>query len=269
MAVQFFDSEFHIFDRRFPLSKNYFYQLDSFTVAEYQSKLSQDLPILQLEGGAIVSHRLQRFDQSYLLDALEKLGETYIGITQLPTDYAESAIESLHRQRVRGVKFELTANDLKRKIVISDFVKRVYDLVGWRVELIIDANDWNDWSAMVAELVQTVPTLVSLNGSWLSFSQEVFDLVAKGVRIKIIDTALDSSHIIALLKKLLSINSESVLIATGLPDLEEGNQKIWLNSTTLPLILDTFDDADTSRMLVQNAQRFYGFKSLLSESTVV
>ena len=35
-------------------------------------------------GGAVVSGSFQGFDQSYLLDALDQLGPSFVGVTQLP-----------------------------------------------------------------------------------------------------------------------------------------------------------------------------------------
>ena len=75
-----FDAHLHILDMRFPLIPNKGYLPDPFTVRDYLNR-TKDLEIL---GGAVVSGSFQGFDQSYLIDALKRLGQHFVGVTQLP-----------------------------------------------------------------------------------------------------------------------------------------------------------------------------------------
>ena len=72
MSAQYkiFDSHLHIIDKQFPLLANNGYLPDEFTVEQYLQSTSD----YQLQGGAIVSGSFQAFDQSYLVNALRRLG---------------------------------------------------------------------------------------------------------------------------------------------------------------------------------------------------
>ncbi|MGC1332472.1 amidohydrolase family protein, partial [Pseudomonas sp.] len=70
MSRQVFDAHCHIIDPRFPLVANEGYLPPTYTVDDY---LAQAAP-LGVCGGAVVSGSFQAFDQTYLLDALARLG---------------------------------------------------------------------------------------------------------------------------------------------------------------------------------------------------
>jgi len=69
-AFKIFDSHFHIIDKRFPLVPNEGYLPDEFSCEDYLGRTKS----FHLAGGAIVSGSFQAFDQTYLMDALQKLG---------------------------------------------------------------------------------------------------------------------------------------------------------------------------------------------------
>jgi predicted TIM-barrel fold metal-dependent hydrolase len=75
-----FDGHLHIIDPRFPLVPNRGYLPEPFTVEDYLDRTST----LDLVGGAVVSGSFQGFDQSYLLDALDRLGPSFVGVTSCP-----------------------------------------------------------------------------------------------------------------------------------------------------------------------------------------
>ena len=70
-----FDAHLHIIDPRFPLVPNKDYLPDPFTVEDYLRRTEA----LNVAGGAVVSGSFQAFDQSYLLDALDRLGPSFVG----------------------------------------------------------------------------------------------------------------------------------------------------------------------------------------------
>src|SRR3970040_2802313 len=98
-----FDSHFHIIDGRFPLVPNQGYLPDNFTCADY---LERDRK-LKIAGGAIVSGSFQAFDQTYLVTALEELGPTFVGVTQLPASVPDEEIMRLNAAGGRAVRFNL------------------------------------------------------------------------------------------------------------------------------------------------------------------
>ena len=58
-------------------------------------------------GGAVVSGSFQGFDQSYLLDALDQLGPSFVGVTQLPPSVTDEEVLALDAAGVRAVRFTL------------------------------------------------------------------------------------------------------------------------------------------------------------------
>ena len=102
-AGELFDSHLHIIDPRFPLVANQGYVPEAFTAEDYLERVSS----LGVRGGAVVSGSFQGFDQGYLVDALERLGGNYAGVTQLPSNVSEEEVLRLHAAGVRAVRFNL------------------------------------------------------------------------------------------------------------------------------------------------------------------
>ena len=71
-----FDSHFHIIDHRFPIVSNQGYTPPHFPLEAY---LAQAKP-LGVIAGAVVSGSFQANDQSYLIDALGKLGAVSVPV---------------------------------------------------------------------------------------------------------------------------------------------------------------------------------------------
>ena len=76
--IKLFDSHLHIINPVYPLYENQGFLPGPFTVKDYLSRLES----YDLAGGAIVSGSFQKLDQSYLIDALDKLGSGFVGVTQ-------------------------------------------------------------------------------------------------------------------------------------------------------------------------------------------
>lgn len=98
-----FDAHLHIIDPRFPMVPNWGYLPQAFAVEGY---LERAVP-LGVTGGSVVSGSFQGFDQGYLLDALEKLGPSFVGVTQLPASVPNEEVLRLDRAGVRAVRFNL------------------------------------------------------------------------------------------------------------------------------------------------------------------
>jgi len=75
-----FDAHFHIIDPRYPLQPNGGYLPEPFRVENYRERMVD----YNLQGGVVVSGSFQGFNQTYLIDALARLGPSFIGVTQLP-----------------------------------------------------------------------------------------------------------------------------------------------------------------------------------------
>ncbi len=113
--IKIFDSHFHIIDDRFPLVANQGYLPDNFTCADYLERARK----LKIAGGAIVSGSFQAFDQTYLVTALEELGPTFVGVTQLPASVPDEEIMRLNGAGVRAVRFNLRRGGSEGVEVVS------------------------------------------------------------------------------------------------------------------------------------------------------
>jgi hypothetical protein len=79
----------------------------------------------------VVSGSFQGFDQTYLLDALERLGPTFVGVTQLSSTVADEEIRALDAAGVRGVRFNLRRGGS----LDVELALRVHELTGWPAEV--------------------------------------------------------------------------------------------------------------------------------------
>ena len=86
---------------------------------------------LDVVGGAVVSGSFQGFDQTYLLDALRRLGPGFVGVTQLPPTVADEEILALDAAGVRALRFTLARGGS----LDVDLALRVHELAGWHAEV--------------------------------------------------------------------------------------------------------------------------------------
>ena len=109
-----FDGHCHIIDYRFPIVANRDIPRPTFRSTPTWRRAKS----LGVVAGAVVSGSFQADDQTYLMDALPRLGIGWVGVTQIPNDYPDDAIAKLgalgireralqhvprpHRQRGRG-----------------------------------------------------------------------------------------------------------------------------------------------------------------------
>jgi predicted TIM-barrel fold metal-dependent hydrolase len=132
--VPVFDAHFHVIDMRFPLVPNQGYLPPPFTVDDYRERVSA----LGVVGGAVVSGSFQAFDQTYLVDALARLGDGYVGVAQVPETVTDAEVLVLHAAGVRACRANL------HRGADFDFVRlaqRVHDLAGWHLEVYGDPTD--------------------------------------------------------------------------------------------------------------------------------
>ena len=121
-----FDSHFHIINSDFPVVANNGYMPDEFTCDYYLARTKH----YRLVGGAIVSGSFQGFDQTYLVDSLEKMGNLFVGVTQVPASVADQELIRLDKAGVRAVHFNLKRGGSEDVSQLVAMGKRVYDLLG-------------------------------------------------------------------------------------------------------------------------------------------
>ncbi|MFA7061420.1 MAG: amidohydrolase family protein [Pedobacter sp.] len=242
-----FDCHFHIIDRHFPLTPNNGYLPDDLTCSDYLSQVSA----YDLRGGAIVSGSFQAFDQTYLLDALNTLGSGFVGVTQLPVTVTDEEILELDKAGVRAVRFNLKRGGSEDGRHLDAMARRVYELVGWHVELYVDSRELDGWFAPLTAL-----PAVSIDH--LGLAREGFGtllrLAEQGVRVKATGFGRVDFDVSTALKQLYAANPKALMFGTDLPSTRA--PRPYCDSDFL-LVADTLGDEAARAVFYDNAAEFY------------
>ena len=243
-----FDSHFHIIDRRFPLTPNQGYLPDDLTCCDYRAQMAK----YDLRGGAIVSGSFQAFDQSYLLDALHTLGPLFVGVTQLPATVSDQEILDLDSAGVRAVRFNLKRGGSEDVRHLDAMARRVYELVGWHVELYVDARE-------LEGLFETLVALPAVSIDHLGLSKDGFGtllkLAEKGVRVKATGFGRVDFDVPTALKEIHAANPQALMFGTDLPSTRAPRP---YSDEDFLLVVETLGDKAARAVFHDNAVKFYG-----------
>jgi predicted TIM-barrel fold metal-dependent hydrolase len=242
-----FDSHFHIIDKRFPLVPNQGYLPPEFTSGDYLERTSG----MTLQGGAIVSGSFQAFDQSYLIDALSRLGKGFVGVTQLPTTVSDAELLRLNEAGVRAVRFNLKRGGSEGLEHLEEMARRVYELAGWHVELYVDSRD-------LADLKESLLRLPAVSIDHLGLSQEGFptllQLAEKGVRVKATGFGRVDFDVKSALRQIAAANPDALMFGTDLPSTRAPRP---YRDDDLLLVMDALGENLARKALYDNAIDFY------------
>jgi len=129
-------------------------------------------------GGAVVSGSFQGFDQSYLLDALDRLGPSFVGVTQLPPTVADEEVLALDAAGVRAVRFMLARGGA----LDIDLALRVHELAGWHAE--VYATDLPAHEDRLRELPRLVVDHLGMNPEGLAVAVRLGAMVKATPRVE-------------------------------------------------------------------------------------
>lgn len=242
-----FDCHFHIIDRRFPLVPNQGYLPDDFSCNDYLNRMAA----YDLRGGAVVSGSFQAFDQDYLRDALATLGPGFCGVTQVPAAISDTELMELHGAGVRAVRFNLKRGGSEDVRYLDTMARRVYDLLGWHVELYVDSRELSD-------LAPVLSALPAVSIDHLGLAQEGFrtllKLAEQGVRVKATGFGRVDFDPASALKELYAANPGALMFGTDLPSTRALRPYC---DKDFHLVYDTLGEVGGDRVLSQNAFDFY------------
>lgn len=131
---RFFDAHLRIIHDYFPLTPDHGYLPPSFTCESYINQIEA----YYLVGGTVVSGSFQAFDQTYLIDAIKKLGSSFVGVIQISVSVSDEEILKLNCAGIRAVRFNLN-QEIK---YLDSLARRVHELVGWHVGLYVDSREF-------------------------------------------------------------------------------------------------------------------------------
>jgi predicted TIM-barrel fold metal-dependent hydrolase len=244
-----FDAHFHIVDPRFPLVPNRGYLPDRYTVSDYRARMAD----YDLRGGAVISGSFQAFDQDYLVDALERLGPNFVGVTQLPASVSDEELRELHGCGVRAVRFNLKRGGSEDVSKLDGMARRIHELLQWHVELYVDARE-------LPPLLDTLAALPGVAIDHLGLSKEglpqLLWLAEHGVRIKASGFGRVDFDVADALKSLFAANPDALMFGTDLPSTRAARP---YSDRDFKLVIDTLGEENAHRVLYDNARTFYRF----------
>ena len=244
---EFFDSHFHIIDKKYPLSSNQGYTPDEFSVLDYVTKLKE----YRLVGGVVVSGSFQGHDQSYFTSALSQLGERYFGITQLRPCVSDNEIISLHKMGIRGLRFNLNRLGREQMDYMLSMASRVYELCQWHVELYLCENS-------EPELISRIKALPKVAIDHMSGSKENLEKILRlhhpNLCIKASGFGRVNFNIKQALSAVYSYNPSALMFGSDLPSTRAKRQ---YEDSDLNIIIDTLGPKAAKQIFMDNAIAFY------------
>lgn len=245
--MKIFDSHFHIIDLDFPIVEKDGFTPSSFTVEDYSS--SQES--LNIVGGAVVSSSYQGFDQSYLIDALEKLGPEFVGVTHLPAAISDSRILELHESGIRAVRFNIERGGSARLDQLQYFSDRIHQMVGWHTELYIDAD-------VIEELLPILKKIKKVSIDHLGLSKaglpNLLKFVEAGGNVKASGFGRTDLDVVKTMQEIVAIRPDALMFGTDMPSTRA---KVPFSNKDIDLIKNNFDQQQVENILYKNAYDWY------------
>jgi predicted TIM-barrel fold metal-dependent hydrolase len=245
--IPVFDAHLHIIDHRFPLVENQGYLPDEFTATDYLARMEG----YQLVGGAVVSGSFQAFDQSYLLAALDRLGPSFCGVTQVPALVADEELLALDRAGVRAVRFNLKRGGSEEVSQLDRMARRVFGLVGWHAELYVDSRELAGLSGILASLPAVSIDHLGLSGEGFPV---LLKLAEKGVRVKATGFGRVDFDVRSALRDLHAANPEALIFGTDLPSTRAPQP---YRKEDIDTIVEVLGEEAARKVLYDNAVKFY------------
>jgi predicted TIM-barrel fold metal-dependent hydrolase len=223
------------------------YLPETFTCDDYQERIKG----YNLIGGAVVSGSFQGFDQCYLLDALEKLGPTFCGVTQIPLSTSDEEIFRLNNAGVRAVRFNLKRGGSEELKHLDRLARRVYELVGWHSEIYVDSQELEGLYATIIALPSVSIDHLGLSGAGF---KTLLRLAGRGVHIKATGFGRVDFDVAAALREIYSTNKDALMFGTDLPSTRAPRP---YKDEDLALVIEILGEAGAKKVLYENAVTYY------------
>lgn len=243
-----FDAHLHIIDPQHPLIVNSGFLPAAFTVEDYLARIDG----LGIAGGAVVSGSFQGFDQGYLVEALDKLGPTFVGTTQIPADTADSRILELDRAGVRALRFNVARGGSAALDNLDRLARRVHDLAGWHSELYIDARNIDE------DLRERIAGLPAVSIDHLGMHRDGLEallrLVDKSVKVKATGFGRIELDPATAVRAIVDANPAALMVGTDLPSTRARRP---FADEDFDLIRDVLSPEECANVFWNNAAEFY------------
>ncbi|MGY4688296.1 amidohydrolase family protein [Salibacterium sp. K-3] len=245
------DAHFHIIDPAYPLHSNQGYVPPAYRLQDYLA----DMEPFSLAGGVVVSGSFQGWDQTYLTDTLEALGNRFAGVTQLPASVTEKEVQYLHEKGVRGIRFNLKRGGRWQLEDMERLARNVYNWAGWHSELYVEA-------AMLNELKPVIHRLPAVVVDHLGLIKDGFDtlaaLTAEGVRVKASGFGRVTLNVREAMTRIYQENPAALMFGTDLPSTRAPRP---FKTDDIEIITEMFDETAQRKILYKNAETWYRIPS--------
>ena len=205
-----FDGHCHIIDHRFPIVANQGYTPPDFSLDAY---LAQAKP-LGVVAGAVVSGSFQADDQTYLMDALPRLGIGWVRVTQIPNDYPDDAIAKLGALGIRGVRFNMYRGRIDSVDEVAALAMRCNSVAGWHSEIYADAAALKPHVATLSKLPQLCIDHLGMTQAGVPMP---LDLVAAGCKVKASGFGRVKLDVPKTLEQVARTNPQALVFGTDIP----------------------------------------------------
>jgi predicted TIM-barrel fold metal-dependent hydrolase len=205
--VPIFDAHFHVIDPRFPLVPNQGFLPEPFTVSDYLERVAG----LDVVGGAIVSGSFQAYDQTYLLDALRRLGPGFAGVANVPPDIDDDEVLALAGAGVRAFRVNLFRGADVSQLALAP---RLFELAGWHLEVYLDARDLPELAPKLAVAPRLVIDHLGMTQAGLP---ALLDLVKDGAYVKASGFGRIDVDPYSALRAIATLNPAAPLFGSDLP----------------------------------------------------
>jgi predicted TIM-barrel fold metal-dependent hydrolase len=242
-----FDAHLHIIDPAFPLVANQGYRPDPFDVDAYRRAVAS----LNVVGGAVVSGSFQGFDQSYLLHALQELGPSFVGVTQLPASVTDDELRRLDAAGVRAVRFNLHRGGSAGLDALEPMAHRIFERVGWHVELYVDGRTLPELATVLYDLPRYSIDHLGLAAEGLP---TLLRLVERGAYVKATGFGRIDFDPVRAMRAIAEVNARRLLFGTDLPSTRAARP---FTRDDVARVEEALEATDIRRALHDNAIELY------------
>lgn len=245
--MKIFDAHFQIIDPRYPLFENNGYLPPDFTISDYKEK-TQSLDVL---GGAIVSGSFQKFEQEYLIDSLNKLGNNYFGVANIPLKMRREELDRLNSSNIVAVRFNLKRGGSESIDNLVKLSNHLFDNYNWHTELYVDSKDLKELNSILKQIPQFSIDHLGLSKNGIN---ELYYWAENGVKIKATGFGRIDFDPLPIIKKIYSINLKSLMFGTDLPSTRA---RTPFTLKDVALIKNNFTELEQQNIFYKNAEEWY------------
>lgn len=243
--IKIYDAHLHIIPRGYPLFSNQGYTPAYFEESQYQKAIEN----FEFVGGTIVSGSFQKDDTSYLVPILKK---GFCGIINLPDEFKRQELDHLKQLGVKGIRINLKRMSQKDLDSKFELAKRFYDEYNWHTELYVENSQLKSIKKHIEGLAKVSVDHLGLTSQGLD---DLYELVAKGLKVKATGFGRVEFEIVEVLKMIYSIDPRSLMFGSDLPSTRA---KRPFQQSDIELILHNFTKKESDNIMFKNALDFYG-----------